>query len=85
MTIIAAKTLVLADIAAQEERNAIVTWLRDGDDEASERLCDALREEIWRQRNQTDKSPNGVFAAQPYFDLFAEAIRRGDHFKEPSA
>lgn len=58
------------------EREQIVAWLRDGDGEAAETLALAVSSEHRKQRE------NGEFHEQPIFDLFAEAIERGDFIKD---
>lgn len=53
---------------AEQERAAIVAWLRNGDDQAAEKLCTA----VWAVNR--DQRQTGMFVGQPYFDLFADAI-----------
>jgi len=57
------------DQSALTEREAIARWLEDGDDQACEDLCDAIFAENRKQRAEN------VHVGQPYFQMFADAIR----------
>lgn len=62
--------------AANERQAQIVKWLRDAFDQDAEDLCTKIL-----QINREQRAQN-VFAGQPYFDAFADAIERGDHLND---
>jgi hypothetical protein len=60
-------------IEGEDVVERIVTWLREGADDAAEALCDAISAENRKQRAA------GEFVGHPYFEIFAAAIERGDY------